>query len=272
MAACVGGISGAFIGVSRRVLYRALTGKGQQRKMRTDDGVSFMHVKGTGGVIRRPTSQEGDAAERNGQPAAVESVEPSDSQLVRLVQGGDGRAFGVLVQRYGERILNTCLRICGHYDDARDLSQDTFLHAFRRIGDFRSDSRFFTWLYRIAVNVSISHRRRMKYRAATSLDAMTDPEGGNGPQIADPLEESPDQTVDRSERHSRLIAALDRLDEDHRTVVVLRDMEGLSYTEIAEVLDVPVGTVRSRLHRARSELLAVVEPIQASATSCPSRT
>lgn len=227
-------------------------------------------TKTAGGTLQvqmRPTSRD-----KEGRDHLPKESAPSDSQLVRLVQAGDQRAFGVLIERYGRQVLNTCWRICGHMEDARDLSQEAFLHAFRRIRDFRLDSQFYTWLYRIAVNVSISHRRKMKYRTTTSLDAAVAQRGAEPPDAGRRMNETPDHVVETAERRERLSAALNRLDDDHRTVIVLRDLEGLGYADIAEVLEVPVGTVRSRLHRARHELLALMEPEKADVTSWPSRT
>ncbi|GIK17052.1 MAG: RNA polymerase sigma-H factor [Planctomycetota bacterium] len=223
--------------------------------------------RGTGSVSRRPTSQD-DPRNRDGQsdagPAGVTGTD--DAALIRQVQSGEVRVFAELIRRYQDRVYNTCWRFCGHAEDARDLTQDTFLHAFRRIGEFRLDSRFYTWLFRIAVNLSISHRRKARHRAAWSLDGASgndDASGSPGVRLADHAGEPPDERASIAEQRERLGQALRRLDEEHRTVIVLRDIEGLSYTDIAEVLDVPVGTVRSRLHRARLELSEVMRPLEA---------
>lgn len=196
----------------------------------------------------------------------VEDAGPSDIDLIRRVQGGEAASFGLLVTRYQDRVHNTCWRLCGNIEDARDLTQEAFLNAFRRLGDFRLDSRFYTWLFRIAVNLAISHRRKMKYRAAIPLDAQQGGDGEDhaslGASIEDRQEVAPDEAVAQGELRQRLASGLRILDEDHRAVVVLRDIEGLDYAQIADILSVPVGTVRSRLHRGRQELAHLMQPAE----------
>ncbi len=205
------------------------------------------------------------AARQAGLPEGADAG-PSDIDLIRRVQAGEASSFGLLVTRYQDRVHNTCWRICGNIEDARDLTQEAFLNAFRRLGDFRLDSRFYTWLFRIAVNLAISHRRKMKYRAAMPLDGRRVGDGEDhaalGASIEDRGEAAPDEAAAQGELRQRLATGLRMLDEDHRAVVVLRDIEGLDYTQIADILGVPVGTVRSRLHRARQELAALVQPAE----------
>jgi len=189
-----------------------------------------------------------------------------DADLVRRSQEGDLGAFGQLVLRYQDRVFNTCWRLCGNVEDARELTQETFLRALQSLRGFRRKSSFYTWLFRIAVNLTIGHRRRNRraatyqlhepvreadeYGQAAGLVAAQLPAGGSDP---------PAQAA-KEELRQRVIAALGELDDEHRAVIVLRDIESLDYKQIAEVLGVPVGTVKSRLHRARLALRDKLEP------------
>ena len=171
-----------------------------------------------------------------------------DSQLVEATLDGDNQSFGILVQRYQDRLFNTLLRFTGSRHDASDLAQDAFVQAFVKLSSFRGDSQFYTWLYRIAMNLSLSQRR--KKRPVASVDAAKDQVG------EEPIDdvEGPESDLLRRERAQVVQDALLRLGEEHRQILVLREMENYSYDEIGEILDVPVGTVRSRLFRARLQL------------------
>ena len=194
---------------------------------------------------------------------AEQSTGIDDATLVRQVQAGDGGAFAHLIRRYQDRIYNACWRICGRNDVAQDLTQDTFLKAYASIGSFQCKSGFYTWLFRIAINLSLSHRRRAKLRVVTSLDdASGKPEAGAAPsprQMADPKAVDPADAAIQKDMRRHVAAALQSIDEHHRVVLVLRDIEGLDYARIADVLDVPVGTVKSRVFRARNALREVLE-------------
>lgn len=174
-----------------------------------------------------------------------------DRRLIAECLAGRRDAFGELVTRYQARLYNAAVRVVGHPDDAADVVQEAFLNAYQALPAFKGDSEFFTWLYRIAFNAAVSLRR--KKRPAASLDAP--PGDGPRPEPADPSEEArPGAALERTEDERQLYAALDRLSEEHRAVLLMKDIDGLKYEEIAAVLGVPVGTVRSRLHRARLEL------------------
>jgi RNA polymerase sigma-70 factor (ECF subfamily) len=183
-------------------------------------------------------------------------VSASDHRLIAASLRGDAAAFGELVRRYQDRLYNTVYRLLGNAEDAQDAVQEAFLNAYLSLNSFKGDSQFFTWLYRIAVNTAISHRR--KQRVVLSLDA-----GRNGPGPIEPFDTSqasqPGQLLERQEEEQRMQQALGRLSPEHRTVLIMKDMEGLKYETMAEVLGVPIGTIRSRLHRARSELREVLE-------------
>ena len=176
-----------------------------------------------------------------------------ENSLIAACRAGRTEAFGVLVQRYQDRLYPTMLRLTGSADDALDLLQDAFLRAFEKLDRFQGESSFYTWVYRIAVNLALSGRRR---RRVTS--ARLGIGGGRG-EIARPsgrLEpERPDTCpVEHAERDDLIQSALNSLADDHRAVVVMKEFDGLRYEEIAAILNVPVGTVRSRLHRARLDL------------------
>ena len=174
-----------------------------------------------------------------------------DRRLIAEALAGRRDAFGELVTRYQARLYNAAIRVVGHPDDAVDVVQEAFLNAFHALPSFKGDAEFFTWLYRIAFNAAVSQKR--KRRPVVSLDA---PAGGEArPEPADPSEDTrPGAALERTEDERLLHAAIGRLSDEHRAVLLMKDIDGLKYEEIAAVLGVPVGTVRSRLHRARLEL------------------
>jgi len=188
-------------------------------------------------------------------------AEQSDERLVAQAQRGDSAAFGLLVDRHQDALYNGICRLVSRREDAEDLAQDTFVKAFRNIGGFQGRSSFYTWLYSIALNVVISHRRKVGVRRRVphlSLSEGGDHEGSRDvPDRHDP----PDATSERRELVGRLREAIAELDDDYRTIVVLRDIEGFDYEAIAGLLDCPQGTVKSRLHRARLELRAKLKDL-----------
>jgi len=171
-----------------------------------------------------------------------------EAQLIDDCLRGDTSAFSELVRKYQDRLFNTVYQFVGCRVEAEDVVQDAFIQAFVKLPTFQRASAFYTWLYRIAFNVAVSRRR--KWRPEMSIEATRDT---IGEEPLDPAE-SPAEALEREERAAQIHAALDKLSEEHRAVLVLREIEGLCYEEIAEVLDLPVGTVRSRLHRARGQL------------------
>ncbi|MCE9580927.1 MAG: sigma-70 family RNA polymerase sigma factor [Planctomycetes bacterium] len=185
-------------------------------------------------------------------PPAVEAN--GDADLIRRAQRGEGDAYGQLVVKYQDLVYNAVYRMIGREDQAKDIAQEAFVKGWRALGSFEGRAQFGTWIYRIAINACISDRRGLKRRKATSLSGGPggdDEEGGL--DVADDAPEPPEQVVD-NEKVRIVQEAIGELDHEFRTMIVLRDMEGRPYEEIAEVLNVPVGTVRSRLHRARQAL------------------
>ena len=175
-----------------------------------------------------------------------------DRRLIAECLKGQTAAFGELVRRYQDRLFNTVYRLVDCAEDAEDVVQEAFIHAYQSLDRFKGDSLFFTWLYRIAVNAAISHRR--KQRVALSIHVSREDRGGTAEPF-DPSDGSrPGHALEQAERERRIHDALHRLSAEHRAVLVLKDMEGQKYETIAEILQVPIGTIRSRLHRARIEL------------------
>lgn len=181
---------------------------------------------------------------------------PADDELIDAALAGDHEAFGGLVERYQDRLYNALVRFTGSPEDAYDLTQDALVQALVKLDHFRRDSAFFTWLYRIAFNRAVSVSRKKRERV--SLDGL--PEGPSSSAAAGALTTTsqPDTRALECERADLVHRALATLAEEHRQVLVLREFDGLDYQQIAEVVETPVGTVRSRLFRARSQLREVL--------------
>jgi RNA polymerase sigma-70 factor, ECF subfamily len=175
-----------------------------------------------------------------------------DHSLVEACRAGQTEAFGVLVERYQDRLFQMIRRLDGSPEDAKDILQDTFLRAFQKLDQFHGESSFYTWVYRIAVNLALSGYRRQRVRAWLGQKSQ------GGARHEDPADESaaadPTYSIEQAERERLVQSALGQLGPEHRAVVVLKDFDGRRYEEISAILKIPVGTVRSRLHRARCEL------------------
>ena len=184
----------------------------------------------------------------------------NDDELVGQVLAGDSRAFGEIVQRHEDRLYNTIYRLVSSAEDARDLLQDTFVKAYENLETFRGGSSLYTWLFRIAVNTSLSHRRRRKW-VQMSVPAGNDDDPNPGNAVADTATVDPADGLVTAETETLVQEAINGLDDEHRTVVVLRDIQHCDYRQIAEILEVPPGTVKSRLHRARMMLREKLEPL-----------
>jgi RNA polymerase sigma-70 factor (ECF subfamily) len=191
----------------------------------------------------------------------------SDREIVLRCQkhpsrGLDG-AYRELYELYRDRVYNVCYRICGNATDALDASQETFGILFRKIGSFRFESRFSSWIYRIAVNASIDLKRRASARWTASLDALQDgnPAGSGRFEVADTTVELPTHAASRHELEAEVQSAIDRLSPKMRAITVLRYTESLSYEEISEVLQISLGTVKSRLSRAHAALDRELTPV-----------
>ncbi len=171
-----------------------------------------------------------------------------EAALIDEILAGQSQAFGQLVTKYQDRLYNAMVHVLGSAEDAHDVVQDAFVQAFVKLDSFKRTSAFYTWLYRIAFNRAMSLRRRQ--RPTTSIDHVRE---ASGEEPTD-TQGSPVDHLVQQDRVNQVQAALSRLSEEHRSVIVLREMEGLNYDDISEILELPVGTVRSRLHRARTQM------------------
>ena len=193
---------------------------------------------------------------------AMEQEAADDTCLVQETLAGHQASFQLLVERYQSRVYSLCLRWLGNEELADEIAQEVFLAAWRAIGDFREEARFASWIRRITVNrcknARVSHTRRARDRHDPIVE---EPEEEGQARVVVVSQAAPaDASVDASRASVALQRALSALREDQRAIIVLRDMEDLDYDEIASLLDVPRGTVKSRLHRARTALAAALSP------------
>jgi len=200
------------------------------------------------------------------QRASNGPISVDDAVLVRQCRRGDSAAMERLVLKYQNRIYNIVLRICANPDDAAELTQETFVKIIENLNTFEGRSSFYTWAFRIAVNLTLNYCQRNAKLVLRSLDAEEEQHDRQARQVLKEFlsdESSPDPaaTAQNKELYEVALKALTKLDDAQRTVIVLRDIEGMSYTRIAEVLDVELGTVRSRLSRARSKLRQILEAV-----------
>jgi RNA polymerase sigma-70 factor (ECF subfamily) len=183
-------------------------------------------------------------------------AEAQELDLVKRARQGRLEAYEELVRRYQERIYATIYHMTSNHEDANDLAQETFIKSYRVLKSFKGSSSFYTWLYRIAVNKTINFLKQRRHRTQMSLNdwdfnAEHDPD-----LVALISEKTPRRDVDLAELQEKLNAALQKLSEPHRLVVILHDVQGLPHEEIAQIMDCNIGTVRSRLFYARQQLQA----------------
>ena len=203
-------------------------------------------------------------------PVAPETAGLRELELLRKAQRGQREAYGQLVLLYQDRLYNAVLRLVGDREEARELTQEAFTRGFMKLESFRGDASPYTWLFRIAVNLAISQLRKIKRHRTFSLDASG--RNGNGRHSTDDQASSlvdrlasqntarPSETLEDREQGEQVMAALGRLDAEYRAVLVMRDIEGFDYQQMAEVLDLPLGTLKSRLFRARLALRDELRP------------
>lgn len=182
----------------------------------------------------------------------------SDADLVRLFGDGDERAFDELLVRYERKVYAIAYRMCGDPDDARDVTQDVFLSAYKALRTFRYEAQLGTWFHRVAVNAALDRLRKRKRRAESPLELVRE-RADAGP--------APDERAEATERAAAVQAALNKLSDDHRAVLVLHDIQDLDYAGVAEALHIPIGTVKSRIHRARAEMAVLLGHLRAGEQS-----
>ncbi|TXH04934.1 MAG: RNA polymerase sigma factor RpoE [Nevskiaceae bacterium] len=187
------------------------------------------------------------------------SEEQLDEKLVERAQQGDKRAFELLVRKYQYKIVQLVGRLVGDAD-AQDVAQETFIKAYRALNSFRGNSAFYTWLYRIGINTAKNHLvARGRRPSNQDIDVQEAEQFGHTEQMSDV--DTPEAQLLTEEIKQKVEEAIARLPPDLRQAITLRELEGLSYEEIAEVMDCPIGTVRSRIFRAREAIDAVLEPL-----------
>ena len=175
----------------------------------------------------------------------------TEQELVLAAQKGDEAAFEELVRQYEKRIYRLALRMCNNSDDAFEIAQEAFLSAWRGLKFFRGDSSFATWLYRLASNAAVDFLRREKRQSGGERISLDDEENYTEPPDPGP---SPQQHAEQGELRQVLGQALETLSPEHRQVLLLRELQGLSYEEISDVLELDLGTVKSRIARAREKM------------------
>ncbi len=197
-------------------------------------------------------------------PPAMAAGDLDEAALVERCRQGDPAAFSAFVRRYQDRVFHVCLRLCGRPAEAEDFAQEAFVRAWRALDRFDGRARLYTWVFRIAVNLVLSARRRQRTTRTHSLEAWASrPEEDCEPPTPGPAapEPRPDEQAMSRETQRAVQAALNRLEPEQRAIIVLRDLEGLDYAEIAAILETATGTVKSRLHRARLALREELRPL-----------
>ena len=172
----------------------------------------------------------------------------SDEELLRAVQGGDTDSLGVLVARWEQPLFRFVYRLMPRQEDARDVCQETFLRVLKKANRFRAGSRFSTWMYQIALNLCRDQARRARRWNRVISETSELPERAEGPLAGDPGAWDPSRAAERQEKNSTVLRALGRLPPEQREVLVLKEFEGLKFREIAEILDCPESTVKSRMY------------------------
>lgn len=183
----------------------------------------------------------------------MKSEHESDQRLVVRSQQGDKRAFDMLVLKYQQRIASVVSRYLRDQDEVADVTQEAFIRAYRALANFRGDAQFYTWLYRIAINTAKNHLVAKSRRPPNTDKDINDGEFSENSVVLE-AEDQPEALLARDQLQAVILAAVDDLQEDLRTALMLREFDGLSYEEIAEIMACPVGTVRSRIFRARETI------------------
>lgn len=191
---------------------------------------------------------------------AAKSQASVDAELVKRVQAGDKTAFDLLVRKYQSRVISLVGRYVKNQATAQDISQEAFIKAYRGLKNFRGDSAFYTWLYRIAINTAKNHLVAQSRRVPdVEIDAQEAEQYGTSVLLQDQC--SPERVLLTDEIKKEVFATIEALPDDLKMAITLRELEGMSYEEIAESMDCPIGTVRSRIFRAREAIDKVLQPL-----------
>ncbi len=202
-------------------------------------------------------------AETTSAPPKTLSLPTGESDLFRRAKGGDRAAFGQIVRLFQDRLYNSLLRVVGNADEALELTQETFTRALQKMESFRGEAQPYTWLFRIGLNLAISQLRKVQRHRTFSLDApiiandhvqSADQAASLVERVAANRQPSPADEVESRERSQQVLSALAKIDVDYRAVLIMRDVEGFDYQQMADVLGLPLGTLKSRLFRARVAL------------------
>ena len=184
----------------------------------------------------------------------------TDKEIIERVKGGEKEAYDLLVLKYQQRVINLISRFVKNHSDALDVSQETFIKAYRALPNFRGESAFYTWLYRIAVNTAKNHLTVQSRKITKSDYDVADIEQIEG-SMSLTEQTTPESLLVKDELQETILKTIENLPEDLKSAIMLREIEGLSYEEIAEVMECPVGTVRSRIFRAREMIDSKIKPL-----------
>jgi RNA polymerase sigma-70 factor (ECF subfamily) len=184
----------------------------------------------------------------------------TDLELVQRVQSGDKRSFDILVLKYQHKVINLVLRYVHDHDTAEDVAQEAFIKAYKGLKNFRGESAFYTWLYRIAINTAKNHLVSQS-RRLPDIDIDAEEAEQFGGESALKEYATPEREMLTAEIQEAITVSIEALPEDLRTAIILRELEGMSYEEIAETMECPIGTVRSRIFRARESIDKVLRPL-----------
>lgn len=190
--------------------------------------------------------------------STVNDDREADIELLKAVKAGDATAYRGIVEKYQGRVYAMTYGMVRNREDARDITQDAFVKAYNNLDGFRLESSFYTWLYRIAMNLAIDFIRKRQRQGTTSYDEAIATRDEDGAIAEMHHGDDPGRTLDRKRLHKRIMDAVDELPDDQKQAILLREVEGLSYKEISDVMEIPEGTVMSRLFYARKKLQKVL--------------
>lgn len=184
----------------------------------------------------------------------------TDKEIIERVKDGEKEAYDLLVLKYQQRVINLISRFVKNHSDALDVSQETFIKVYRALPNFRGESAFYTWLYRIAVNTAKNHLTVQSRKITKSDYDVSDIEQIEG-NMSLTEQTTPESLLVKDELQETILKTIENLPEDLKSAIMLREIEGLSYEEIAEVMECPIGTVRSRIFRAREMIDSKIKPL-----------